>query len=222
VIHALKVWRMYLVGGPVTVRTDHAALKWFNTQPKLSQRQAWSIALQEHNVQSKVFAGKSNVVADALSRRPDLQLEACAIQLRRRTRQGSYLHANEEEFGSINRVDPGSEPAPDLADTGNESVEAQPGSPKGATILPEALLGAVRAAYRAQKFEPCQNLQGTFELSECLWLKRGPDGCPGWSSRMMPSFRKTSFTNYTTQERLYTWDNAGPQNRWHGISGGLA
>jgi hypothetical protein len=87
VIHALKVWRMYLVGGLVTVRTDHAALEWLKTQPKLPQRQArWSIALQEHNVDFKYVAGKSNVVADALNRQPDLQLEACAIQLRRRTR----------------------------------------------------------------------------------------------------------------------------------------
>jgi hypothetical protein len=90
---------MYLVGGPVKVRTYHAALEWFNTQPKLSNRQArWSIALQEHNVEFKYVAGKSNVVADALSRQ-DLQLKTCAIQLRRRTRQGSYLQANEEEFG---------------------------------------------------------------------------------------------------------------------------
>jgi hypothetical protein len=81
---------MYLVGGPVTVRTDHAVLEWFNTQPKLSQRQArWPIALQEHNVELKYVAGKSNVVAYALSRRPDLQLETCAIQLRRRTEQRS-------------------------------------------------------------------------------------------------------------------------------------
>jgi hypothetical protein len=45
VVHALKVWKVYLVGGPVLVRTDHAALIWFNTQPKLTRRQArWSIA----------------------------------------------------------------------------------------------------------------------------------------------------------------------------------
>jgi hypothetical protein len=68
-------------------------------------------------VEFKYVAGKSNVVADALRRRPDLQLKTCAIQLRRRTRQGSYLEADEEEFGSINRADAGSEPAPDLADT---------------------------------------------------------------------------------------------------------
>jgi hypothetical protein len=36
VVHALKVWRMYLVGRPVLIRTDHAALKWFEIQPKLA------------------------------------------------------------------------------------------------------------------------------------------------------------------------------------------
>ena len=42
-----------------TVRTDHAALEWFNTQPKLSQRQArWSIAMQEHKVTFKYLPGR--------------------------------------------------------------------------------------------------------------------------------------------------------------------
>ena len=84
VVHALKVWRMYLVGCPVTVRTDHAALEWFKTQPKLTHRQArWSIAMQEHKVAFKY--GRVNVVADALSRRPDLQVATATFEFRGRT-----------------------------------------------------------------------------------------------------------------------------------------
>ncbi len=79
VVHALKVWRMYLVGVPVTVRTDHAALEWFHTQPKLSQRQArWSIAMQEHNVTFKYVPGRVNVVAQSgCGTQPQTRLAGC-------------------------------------------------------------------------------------------------------------------------------------------------
>jgi hypothetical protein len=109
VVHALKVWRIYLVGGPVLVKTDHAALQWFNTQPKLNQRQTrWSIAMQEHDVQFAYLPGKSNIVADALSRRLDLQVCMCyqtsaAIPTWHTHRAGSIHHPDgtgRGEYGS--------------------------------------------------------------------------------------------------------------------------
>jgi hypothetical protein len=55
VVHALKarhaLTAKHHVGGPNLVKTDHATLKWFNTQPKLTQRQTrWSIAMQENDI----------------------------------------------------------------------------------------------------------------------------------------------------------------------------
>ena len=40
IIHALKIWRIYLEGHHFKVITDHKSLCFFNTQPTLSCRQA--------------------------------------------------------------------------------------------------------------------------------------------------------------------------------------
>jgi hypothetical protein len=72
VIHALRTWRYYLDGTKFTVNTDHATLRHFPTQPKLTRRQArWMELLQEYVFDFKYKRGVDNIVPDALSRRPD-------------------------------------------------------------------------------------------------------------------------------------------------------
>jgi hypothetical protein len=76
---ALKHWRYYLQGGPypVTVITDHQSLKFINTQPILSGRQArWVEFLQDFDLVISYRAGSENVCADALSRRGDYERAA--------------------------------------------------------------------------------------------------------------------------------------------------
>src|SRR3954463_13809417 len=74
IVHALKTWRVYLEGRKFTVQTDHATLRYFHTQPNLSRRQArWSEILQEYDFEIQHIPEKKNVVADAISRRPDFQ-----------------------------------------------------------------------------------------------------------------------------------------------------
>ena len=72
IIHALRTWRYYLDGTKFTVHTDHATLRHFPTQPKLTRRQArWMELLQEYDFDFKYKPGVDNIVPDALSRRPD-------------------------------------------------------------------------------------------------------------------------------------------------------
>ena len=79
-IHALQTWRHYLLGNNFIVVTDHNSLKYLHTQPTLSRRQArWAEFLAEFDFQIVYRPGKSNVVADALSR---LNVAACGTSSR--------------------------------------------------------------------------------------------------------------------------------------------
>lgn len=76
IVCALKEWRHYLHGAKFTVETDHKSLKYIQTQPTLTSRQArWIELLSEFDYEVKYKEGKDNVVADALSRRSDYDLE---------------------------------------------------------------------------------------------------------------------------------------------------
>jgi transposase InsO family protein len=87
VIYALKKWRHYLLGTHTTVVTDHKSLEFFTTQPHLNPRQArWMGLLAEYDHTIVHRAGKLNVVADALSRRPD-HLAVLHLAARRRQPQ---------------------------------------------------------------------------------------------------------------------------------------
>ena len=69
IIHALKMWRHYLLGKKFILMTDHISLKYFFTQPDLTARQArWLSFLSEFDMDIKHIKGKENKIADALSR----------------------------------------------------------------------------------------------------------------------------------------------------------
>ena len=76
VIHALRTWRHYLLGRRFIIVTDHHSLKFLQTQPQLSRRQArWLELLAEFDFEIVHRPGKSNVVADALSRLNNIEVQ---------------------------------------------------------------------------------------------------------------------------------------------------
>ena len=69
-MHALKIWRHYLIGNKCEIYTDHKSLKYIFTQPNLNLRQRrWLELVKDYNVEIHYHPGKANVVADALSRK---------------------------------------------------------------------------------------------------------------------------------------------------------
>ncbi|MCO5587187.1 hypothetical protein L7F22_041134 [Adiantum nelumboides] len=75
VIHALKLWRHYLLSRKFQLVTDHKSLKWIFTQPNLNMRQRrWIELLQKYDFDIKYRPGKNNVVADGLSRKSFLNV----------------------------------------------------------------------------------------------------------------------------------------------------
>jgi hypothetical protein len=69
-VHALKIWRHYLIGNKCEIYTDHKSLKYIFTQPDLNLRQRrWLELVKDYNLEIHYHPGKANVVADALSRK---------------------------------------------------------------------------------------------------------------------------------------------------------
>ncbi|XP_020101642.1 uncharacterized protein LOC109719402 [Ananas comosus] len=73
VVHCLRTWRHYLLGSKFVVRTDNVATSYFQSQKKLSPKQArWQDFLAEFDMEMQYKPGKENRVADALSRKAEL------------------------------------------------------------------------------------------------------------------------------------------------------
>jgi hypothetical protein len=77
VVHALKIWRHYIIGKRCEVYSDHKSLKYIFTQPDLNLRKRrWLELIKDYDLGINYHPGKANVVADALSRRSHLNMLA--------------------------------------------------------------------------------------------------------------------------------------------------
>ena len=76
VVHALKIWRHYLLGNKV-----HKSLKYIFTQSELNMRQRrWLELIKDYNLEVHYHPEKANVVADALSQK-SYQIEETPLSL---------------------------------------------------------------------------------------------------------------------------------------------
>jgi hypothetical protein len=70
VVHALKLWRHYLMGAHCNIYTDHKSLKYIFTKGDLNMRQRrWLELIKDYDLEVHYHPGKANVVVDALSRK---------------------------------------------------------------------------------------------------------------------------------------------------------
>jgi len=70
-IHALKMWRHYLLGKKFILITNHISLKYLFSQPDPHARKArWMAFLSEFDFNIKNIKGKENKIVDALSKHP--------------------------------------------------------------------------------------------------------------------------------------------------------
>jgi hypothetical protein len=70
IVHALKIWRHYIMGTKYQVYIDHKSLKYIFTQKDLNLRQhRWLELIKDYDLEIHYHPGKANLVVDALSRK---------------------------------------------------------------------------------------------------------------------------------------------------------
>ena len=78
IVKALAKWRQYLLDAvePFEVWMDHENLKYFREPHKLNGQQArWYLKLQDYNFTLKHIPGKTNMKADILSRKDQVNMK---------------------------------------------------------------------------------------------------------------------------------------------------
>lgn len=72
---ALETFKYYLLGRDFILQTDHRGLQWLHTMKDTNNRIArWVMEMQPYRFKVQYQPGKSNVVADFLSRHPSVEL----------------------------------------------------------------------------------------------------------------------------------------------------
>ena len=86
IIHALKMWTHYLLGMRFVLMSDNSRLRCISGKLNLNyKKERWLVTLSEFEFNIIYIKGKENVVADALSKKPQtFSLVALRVNLRER------------------------------------------------------------------------------------------------------------------------------------------
>jgi len=69
IIHALKMWRHYLLGRRFVLMSDHSGLRYLFHQPNMNVEQSrWFSTINDFDFEIRYIKGKEKRVTDALSR----------------------------------------------------------------------------------------------------------------------------------------------------------
>jgi hypothetical protein len=98
IVHALKMWRNYLLGRRFVLMTDHCGLRSLFDQPNLNDRQArWMALLSVFDFEIKHIKRKENRVVNALSRNVKeihlVMVSTCETDIRERVRNAQETDA---------------------------------------------------------------------------------------------------------------------------------
>jgi hypothetical protein len=104
-VHALKLWRHYLLVNICHIYADHKSLKHIFTQSELNMRQRrWLQLIKDYELEIHYHPSKTNVVADALSRKASchcLTVKASDITL---CQEMEKLNLGMIQHGTLNQL----------------------------------------------------------------------------------------------------------------------
>jgi hypothetical protein len=109
VVHALKIWRHYLLGNIYHIYTDHKSLKYIFTQSDLNMRQRrWLELIKDYELEIHYHPGKANVVADALSRKASCHCLTAKTSSTTLCQEMEKLNLGMIQHGTLNQLKVGS------------------------------------------------------------------------------------------------------------------